>query len=389
MSDSLSPVVRLSRFANPGWRGVVAIFAFNGFLFGVWASRIPAIADKFALDEKALSLVLLGLAGGAILSFPLAGVLSDRIGAVTLTRILACLYAPALLAIAVAPSLVTLSLAVIAFGAVFGAMDVAMNGWGAEVEIAARRPFMSGFHAMFSLGAGLGAGSGAVAIALGLTPLEHFAVAALAMPLALWTARHRHADAPERTPREGGAPIFSLPHGRLVMIGLIAFSVALGEGSVADWSAVFLVVEKSATEAFAPLGFMVFNVAMVTTRLCGDFIVGRFGPTVTVRLSAAVAIAGVLVCVLAPTASTALTGFGLMGIGFAVVMPLAFSAAARDDRMDKGRALASVATLGYGGMLIGPVLIGMLAELASLEISFLIIAALCGLSFMLAPQLKS
>lgn len=363
------------------------MFFLNGALFGVWASRVPAIKDRFELDPSELGLVLLALAGGAIVSFPAAGIASERLGAARLTRLIAFVYAPALVLVGLSPSVPVLVVAILLFGAAFGGMDVAMNGWGAEVEQALGRPIMSGLHAMFSLGAGSGAATGYFASGAGMAPSLHFALVALPLAaVALWIAAIRW-DRPRRSEPEEGGPLLAWPHGPLLLVGMIAFGVALGEGALADWSAIFLVTVAGADEATAALGYAVFSVAMVSMRLIGDRVVEAFGPVPTARVSCAVAAAGVALAVGGASVGLSLAGFLLMGIGYAVVMPLAFSRAARDMEVPAGVAIASVATLGYGGMLIGPPLIGFIADATSLRIAFGLLALLALTAAVLAPSL--
>jgi len=371
-----APFSKPRLWTDAGWRAVAVCFLFNGGLFGVWASRVPAFKQGFALDPGTLGLLLLALAGGAICSFPAAGWLSEKWGAERLSLRCAIGYAPALALIAVTPSPMTLGAALFVFGAFHGAMDVAMNGWAAQVERRMARVTMSIFHALFSLGAGLGAASGFFAARAGVGPEVHFAVVALiaavlAVPIILRGMGHEviaRAD--------GKAPLFALPTGALVLVGLIAFASSVGEGAMADWSAVFLSTVTGTTEAQAALGYAAFSVMLVATRLAGGWLVGRFGPVAVTRGSGAIGAVGLGLVVLAPGLPLALVGFGLIGVGYAVMVPLAFSRAANDPVMRPGPALASVATLGYGGMLLGPPVVGFIAQVSSLAVAFTALAGL-------------
>ena len=359
------------RALDAGWRGVAAAFAFNGFLFGAWASRVPAFKDRLALGEAELGLVLLALAFGALSAFPVSGYLSERQGTHRVTLAAVALYGPALVLLALAPNIWLLALALFVFGTLHGGMDVAMNGWAAEVETRIARPTMSLFHALWSLGAGLGAATGWLAIRAGAAPPGHFLLAALVGgALATWLAA-RGAGAAPAAAREGeGGPVFALPRGSLVLVGLIAFGIAMGEGAMADWSAVFLREALGAGEGRAALGYAAYSTAMVATRLLGDRATARFGPVRTATASGLIAAAGLLVVILAPGLPVALAGFALVGMGYAVIMPLVFSRAARDPEVPPGHAIASVATLAYGGMLVGPALVGFVAGATSLAAAF-------------------
>ncbi len=368
------------------WRAVAAMFILNGALFGIWASRIPAVRDRLELSHEALGYGLLFMAAGAVCSFPITGKLTDRFGAVAITRIIAVLYTASLILLAFADGFWALAGFLFVFGAFHGSMDVAMNAWAAEVEQAYDKPVMSSFHAIWSLGAGLGALSGYAAVQMGLTVMQHFLLAggivvvlALALSWVRWTSRQSEG-------KKGS--VFALPSGALVLVGFTALCGALGEGAVADWSAIFLRDETGAAESIAALGYAVFSVTMVLFRLAGGFVISRFGPVATARFGGICAAVGVFAVVSAGEAGLALAGFALMGIGYAVIMPLAFSRAANDPDVPPGQAIASVATLGYGGLLIGPPLIGFLAELMTLRLAFAVLLPLAVLIIVLAGALK-
>ena len=217
------------------WIAISATFVLNGALFGIWASRIPAVKEQHDLSPSILGLLLLLLAGGAILMFPLAGRLVDGIGAARTTRILAIAYAIALPLIALAPDFWFLAAALFVFGACHGGMDVAMNAWGAEAERASGRSFMSSLHAMFSLGAGLGAASGWLAVQIRCVAdgtLRHGFAAYIRSGIS-GLRRSRG----QRGPRDNAVHCFPCRKGALLLVGIIAFASSMGEGAMADWSA--------------------------------------------------------------------------------------------------------------------------------------------------------
>lgn len=372
---------------NTPWRAVAAAFALNGFLLGTWASRVPAVMEKHGLSEGALGLQLLVMGVGALISFPVAGRQSDRMGALVVTRLLTGGYLLALCAVGLAPVPMVLAVALFFFGMCHGAMDVTMNAWATEVEKHMGRPVMSSFHAMWSFGAGGGALLGFAAASSGLSPGLHFVAAAvlggllLAPFLALpW----------QSTLRPGGAkdPVFALPRGPLVLVGVIALSAGLGEGATADWSAVYLRDVLGTSDAQATLGYAALSVTMVAMRLCADRLVFRFGPVAVARISGLVAALGILCVTGVASFGAALVGFALMGMGYAALVPLAFSRAAADPDVPPGQGIASVATLGYGAMLLGPPAIGQIAELASLRVAFMGLGAFALAVAVLAPVLQ-
>lgn len=365
------------------------MFALNGALYGAWASRIPSFAESHQLSHANLGLILLSLAAGAILSFPLAGLWSDRIGAVKLTIILAVAYLISFLFLALAIDFSTMLfvvLAILFFGATHGAMDVAMNGWAADSERDIGKPIMPVFHAMWSVGAGLGAFSGVMALKVESSIFMHFMFVCVACFSAFAITRGSEEIKKERH-QETTQPLLALPRGALVLIGFIALGAAMGEGAMVDWSAIYMVTIASTSDTTAAYGYSVFSVAMVVVRLSGSFITTLLGPVNTVRVSALLAFIGVLLVVSLPQTTTVLMGFVLMGAGYAIVIPLVFTRAANDPVTPPGLALAGVATFSYGGMLLGPPVIGFLGEFFGLRAALCLLAVLSLLSMNLAQYI--
>ncbi len=373
----------MPRFRTP-WRAVAALFFLSGGLFGTWAGRIPAFVDRFDLGEASLGILLLCVAIGAVICFPFAGNLSDRKGAARVSIALAALALIALVLLPTVPGIVTLGLALMLFGAAQGGLDVAMNSWAAEVERGMRRPVMSSFHAMFSLGGGLGAGTGFVAADTGIGPAGHFLATAILIGLpCLWLAR-----IPWNSVRSSGGPVFAVPRGPLALVGFVALCSALGEGVIADWSAVYLYSIKGFSEAKATLGFAAFSISMVAARLMADRLVAIYGAAKSARTGSLVAATSMAVVLFSGNLPLMLLGFAGIGLGYAVLFPLAYSRAANDPQVPPGQAIAAVATLGYGGLLAGPPAIGAIAAATSLEHAFALVGLLTLLVSALARSLK-
>lgn len=373
------------RLSGP-WRAVASVFFFNGALFGLWASRIPAFAERFALSPANLGLLLLCLAAGAIVGFPLAGRTADLRGARNATMLYGALYIVAFLCLPLAPNVWVLAPILALFGMAHGGQDVAMNAWAAEVERHMARPVMSSFHAAFSLGAGIGAGSGFIAINWGASVALHFWLGGLG--ITGFVALFAFIPWSSVTGTAEHGPLFALPRGPLLMVGIVGLSSAIGEGAMVDWSALILTAAKGVDQAQAALGYTVFSTLMVATRLAGPILVAQLGPAHTTRVSAASAMIGGLLVLVAPSLPIALIGFAAFGIGYAMIIPLAFSRAANDPDVPAGRAIASVATLTYGGILIGPPLIGFVAEATSLNGSLWLLIPLAGVTLSMAGALR-
>jgi MFS family permease len=362
---------------------VLALFTLNGSLFGTWASRLPAIQQTFDLSTHDLGFLLLLPAAGAIASFPMTGALSDRYGAARVAKIIALFLCPALLLVAWSGNIYAFGLSLMFIGAALGALDVAMNGWGAEIERAIGRPIMSSFHAMFSLGMGTGAAGGALAAWLEMTYPVHLTIFAFLAVNLLWLA---YCDWPNvasaSVATTGSKAGFTLPRGKLLIVAAVAFAAAMSEGGMADWSALFLTNVLHASESEGATGFAVFSTAMVIMRLSGDRIVSALGPALTIRCCGLSAIFGSLFTIVATLPLMVYIGYFLMGIGYSIVFPLVFSRAANDGQLSAGRSIAAVSVFGYGGLMLGPPLIGFLAEETSLRITFALFTLLALVVFL-------
>jgi len=374
--------IRNSRFA------VSMIFAINGALFGTWASRIPAISNIHDLSPASLGLLIFLAGLSAIVAFSIFGRAADHYGAAFVTKLASSIFLPlTLIFIAYANSIWMLAAAIIFFGGIHGGIDVAMNAWAAEVERKNERPLMSSFHAMWSLGSGIGAGSGVLLATYSLGVKTHFTISSIVIFLVVLSILTIPFQSVKRQ-RDKNVPFISIPTGPLLAVALITFFASLGEGAVADWSAIFLISVASIDEGSAALGYTAFAICMFTMRLMGDKIVSVVGPSKTARYSGLVAMIGSIILVIFESLIPLVIGFGLIGLGIAVIIPLAFSRAANDKNIPQGTAIASIATLGYGGMLIGPLFIGFIAQATSIKTSFLIFPILAFLIFALSKHLS-
>lgn len=371
---------------------VAILFLMNGGLFGTWVSRIPAVQTGRGLSHATLGLALLAIAAGALVAMPLAGRLAARFGSHRVCQLCAVFYALALPMLAIAPGFMLFVTVLVGFGACHGALDVAMNAQAVVVEKRYRRPIMSSFHALFSVGGLAGAAIGGLVASFGVSPTPHFigaAVTLLAVAVVIafphlipdqqLGSRREHSKAGSR---------FSLPPRALLAIGAVAFCAMVGEGAMADWSGVFLKQALQASDGFAAAGYAAFSATMVGTRLCGDALSTRLGPVNLVRLSGAVAVLGMIFVLVGPSPGMAMLGFALVGAGFATVVPVAFSAAGRASGVSPSAALATVTTIGYLGFLVGPPIIGFVAEWLGLRGALALIVISSGMIFALAPAVR-
>ncbi|MFE1764974.1 MFS transporter [Streptomyces angustmyceticus] len=359
-------------------RSVALVFLAHGAVTGNFATRIPWIQDHTGISPGQLGLALAFPAIGASLAMPLAGRISHRFGARTALRGLLALWTLSLVLPALSPDVYALCPALLVYGAASGMSDVAMNALGVETEDRLGKPIMSGLHGMWSAGALLGSAAGTVAAHAGWDARLHLAGAALVLTL-LGTLACRGVLDLRSAPDEHPPPRFALPPRSALLIGAIGFCAVFAEGAGLDWSAVYLRDELGTDAGLAAASTTAFACTMAAARLAGDRVVARFGAVRTVRAGGVLAASGGLLIIVARQPALAMGGFGLMGLGIAVVVPLAFAAAGRSGPAPS-QAIAGVATITYTSGLIAPSAIGGIAQATSLTMSFALVTALaCGL----------
>ena len=369
---------------------VSAAFLIHSTVSGTWAPRLPAIKESLGLSDGELGTALVGLAIGLLVGTRLAGAPVDRFGSRPVMRAGFPLLAATLVLPGLADSIVTLFLALFVLGLASGALDVAMNAQGIEVERVLGRPILSGLHGLWSVGLGIGAGLAALAAGIGADPLEHFAAVAVVLAVASLVfmrgllAAHRPAPG---EPQEEHVMVRWTP--ALVLLGVIAFCSFVGEGAASDWSAVYMTQELGASEALGAVAFAAFAVTMAIARFAADPLRGRLGNVVLMRGGSLIAAAGLGLALLVNEPAAAIAGFALLGLGLAPVVPIAFSAAGDLDPRATGRLVGRVATLGYVGSVAGPIMIGWLAEATSLRAALGLVVVLALVIAVSAARLRA
>jgi predicted MFS family arabinose efflux permease len=405
------------------------VFAVNGFLLAAWVARLPATRDRLGASAAELGLVLLTPGFGSLLSMPFSGRLCQRYGSRLVVAATTVAASAALVALAVVPTLVALGAALFVWGSFYGSWDVAMNVHGSAVEQRAGREWMPRYHACWSVGGIAGAGCGALAAHAGMPLAWHFAAVAVVCtglvmvalrvfvedrvepspvpgpPVGEGTPARERVGADIHSPRgarrgrggpgqgegsgrDGGSGRGRVLTGRLLLVGVVTLCATTLEGAAADWLALFLTDERGATASLAAFGYAVFAVAMAAGRFSGTAVAERLGRHGAVRAGGLVSFAGVLLTVLGPGLVAAYAGAALWALGVCLVFPAAVSAGgeAPDRPAD---AIAAVTTIGYGGFLLGPPLIGLLADRVGLGRALLVLLVLAGGIAALAPAVRS
>jgi len=357
---------------------VSTIFLLNGAGIGVWAAHVPLVQARAGIDTGVLGFLLLTIAGGAISAMPLSGWMAGRWGTRAVVIGSAFLFALTSALLMNVGGLVPLFLAAYAFGASNGVLDVAMNANASEVEAARGIPTMSSFHGFFSLGGLIGAALGGLLIGAGLGDGRGALMISVAIAIVVALCARRLLAVPPAP----HASHFALPRGPALFLGLLGLLCFAVEGALVDWSALLLTERTRVDAASAAFGYSAFSVAMAACRFAGDRLVLRFGPLRVMVAGGLGMFAGLMVAVVSTHFMLSALGFALIGLSAANVVPLIFAAAARMPGMSAGGGLATVATLGYAGLLLAPPLIGSIAAhtniavaLGVLSLSGIVIAA--------------
>jgi MFS family permease len=347
-----------------------AVFALIGLLFGTWASRIPALQEGLQISHSALSLVLLCGGLGGMLSHPIASRMMIRLGArktLFYAGLALCVVLPA---IGLAPNVPLLMLAVLMLGVAGGSYGIGVNSLAAKHEQASGQSRMSMFHAYGCAGSLAGAVLGSIAAGTDMKPAVHFIRVAMAIAVLL-SICCQYLDA-----SDDGEVIekkkFALPGGPLALLGALAFCAAMSENSVADWGGVFMKEHFGVTAGFAPLALSAFTVTMLLARLFGDRLKEQHGAGCLITVGAGVSASGLLFAAFAPNAYFALAGFAFSGMGLALVFPFLLSAAGKQGPL----AIAGVATMASMGGLMGPPVVGVIADVMGMQMTISFIGLL-------------
>jgi MFS family permease len=373
-------------------RALVVVFALAGFFMAQAVSRMPTLRDQVDASTARLGLALLAVGVGSMVAMPWTARLTDRFGSAAVVGVTGLLAALGWAALAWAQTPGALTVVMFFLGACVGTWDVAMNVQGNTLEHLRRRVLMPRLHAGFSAGtvggALLGAGSAAAGVPLGV---QLPAVSVAGAVTLMWCVRQFAPDLRQRS-RTSEAEVEPAPRtagltGLELVLGLLTFSTALGEGASNDWLALVLVDDRGAPEALGALTFAGFNVAMTIGRLGGGELIRRTGRVPVLRLAGLTAVTGVLLVALVPFLAAAVVGGLLWGLGLAVVFPAAMSAAGEIPGRGP-HAIGVVSTIGYSGFLAGAPTIGFVAEHVGLDHALVLVAGVCSLVFLLAPAAR-
>jgi len=336
------------------------VFFIAGFVTAAWAVIVPFARNNTGVNEATLGTLLLCLGVGALIAMPVTGLLTNKLGC---RRVILCaigfiVLTTPLLSVITDPLL--LAGVLLLFGVGGGVTDCAMNIQAILVEKQSPVPVMSGFHGMYSVGGIAGAGFLTLLLAMGMSIFAGTLLVTLAVIVMALLSRSGLLT--YANPAEG--PAFAVPRGIVLLLGVVCFAVFLTEGTVLDWSAVYLT------------DYTCFAVAMTAARLTGDRLIAWLGRLPVVFGGALIAAAGLALVTWVPSWQLSLTGYILVGAGCANIVPVMFSAVGRQTVMPQAAAVPAMTTMGYLGVLSGPAIIGYVAHYSSLSFAFSLIMAL-------------
>jgi MFS family permease len=369
---------------------VCAFYFVHGLVFASWASRIPDIKQALSMSDAQLGGVLLIIPVGEFATMVLSGYLVSKYGSRRMLLIATAIYPLVLVGVGLVVSCVQLYTVLFLFGATGNLANIAINTQAVGVERLYQRSIMGVFHGLWSCAGFTGALASTLAVALNMPPLVHFMII-YGLILCVMAAMQRSIlprDAQQQRIDEAPRKIFTRPDAYVLIIGLLAFANMVCEGTVFDWSSIYFKDVIAPPENLVRLGYIAAMCSMTIGRFTVDRFIMRFGVIKVLRTGGSLIVAGMLLAVLSPHIVTSTVGFLLIGAGISPAIPVCYSLAGRSKAMLPGIALATVSSISFFGLLMGPPLIGFVSEAIGLRWALCIIALFGMLVVSLTPFLK-
>ncbi len=360
-------------------------FFIAGALFATWGVHVPTVKLHYGLGEQALAIAMLAAGVGAVGTLTQAGRLVGRHGPRRAALVSGLLCAVSVAALLFSRSYAGLLALMVVFGVGMSLFDVSINAAASDLERLSDRSLMSGFHGMFSLGGMAGAALGSALLARQLAPDTHLISAGVVAAVAIMGAG---ALMLRTVAGAADGPRFALPRGMLALLGSLAALGLIAEGAMYDWSVLYMTQELKSDAGVAALAYASFSGAMAAARFGGDWVRERVSPAVLMSCSAALAAVAMAAVLWIAHPVVTLVGFALVGLGFANVVPVLFSTAAKLDS-NPAHGIAVVASVGYLGMMAGPPLIGVIAEHSTLGWGLSSVAVFATVLALAAPRVLS
>ncbi|MGB4771458.1 MAG: MFS transporter [Chitinophagaceae bacterium] len=365
---------------------VSLLFFLCGVVFTSWASRIPAFKEQFHLNEAELGGVLFMLPMGSLIALPFAGWAVDRVGSRLMGPLSLVLYAVALYALSLSPTIFTLSAALFAFGFIGNTVNIAINTHGLDVQHLMNKPILASFHAMWSVGALCGALLGGWTLRNNYSTGTHYLM--VLIPLTLLSVASYFFMLRIDDKQHESKKLFALPDKALMLIGVICLCSTLCEGAMADWSALYYQSVLEDVTVKSTTGFTAYAFTMSVGRFTGDKLIHWMGYRKVLMMDALLIAGGMGLALASSLPVLVIIGFALVGYGVSTVIPIAYMVAGRSKTMRPSVALAAVSTVGFTGFLIGPPVIGFIAHEIGLRSALALVVVLAIAIFALSSRIK-
>ncbi len=354
------------------------VFVSMGFLYGNYATLIPYLKQKFDLDDAQLGLLLLSSPFGSTVTNPVATLMINKWG-MQKTTIFAMFFLGFSFAVPFyLDNIYIVAIALVLIGSSEAITNIAMNTCVTAIEKVEKINIMSTSHGMFSVG--LMTGSLAASFMIGLQIAAPIHILIMCSIVVLWALLIRSTilsiqDEPV-VESKGQETKFAFPTGALLLMVLISLCTNITEGSMADWTAVYMKEIVKTNDFFIGWGLAGYSLFMALGRFIGDRIIPIYSSNKILFWGGVLAAIGLLIAILMPYNSTSIIGFAMVGAGVSLGAPIMYSSAARIPNMAKGAGLATMNTFGIMGFLAGPVVIGFISKAISLPIAFGLIVVL-------------
>ncbi|MEY2905057.1 MAG: hypothetical protein RJA52_1073 [Bacteroidota bacterium] len=352
-------------------RVAVSVFFFiNGFLYANLMSRLPFLKGMLELNNSQLGVLLFMLAFGALLGMPLAGHFAVKYGSAKVAFITGLIFCGFIAFTAFSKDYIFTAAMMLLTGASDGSMDVCINGQAVLIERVYQKSIMSSFHALFSIGMFLGGLTGSAFSKIEISLFYHLLIFSVISLFLILKA------APKLLPEENKQTSkvekrWKKPPLAVMVLGIMAFCCFTAEGSMVDWSAMYLTEYLKQSNALGGLAFGVFGGGMTLGRVFGDYFINRFSSDKMLIINSLLAITGFLIFLIFGNIWSAFVGFFMIGLGASTIVPIVFSSAGNLPGVNPSVGIAFATSVGYLGLFFGPPTIGFLSDLFNLRLAFL------------------
>lgn len=369
-------------------RLAVSLFYFSqGLAFSSWASRIPTIKQNLGISEGQLGTLLLLMPIGQLCTMALSGKLVAKYGSKNVLKIVVLIYPLVLCCIGLAQDFYQLATVLFFFGVIGNMCNISVNTQGVEVEKVYGKSIMSSFHGAWSIAGFTGALIGLLMMNLHINTFYHFVII-YALIVVNWFVNNKFLVASTTVQSKEKKSIFSKPDPTLIQLGVIGFLSMATEGAMFDWSGVYFQDIVKAPTNLVVVGYASFMIMMATGRFVGDYFVGKYGKQRVMQFSGLLMFSGLMLSVFVPQFMICTLAFMMVGLGVACNVPIVYSVAGKNKNVNPGVALAMVSSISFLGFLMGPPLIGYIAEAFDLRYSYALFACFGLIMLLMVGRMK-